>query len=162
MTAFRQAVKRGSQDGDFACNKNLIIIFVAKRKVINTSENEGDEMDDILSQVTVLFNSVNNMYGSPEVQRLLHKAWELVKELQDSNDSLGKDLTDACDRARRYMDKVEELQKQPKVVKCMDCQYRGNPKKCIVASLADAKNIPYFFVDNRGEWFCSDGTLIGD
>ena len=43
------------------------------------------------------------------------------------------------------------------VVRCKDCINRGNPKKCLVAYIGDVKSVPYFFVDNSGEFYCADG-----
>ena len=50
-----------------------------------------------------------------------------------------------------------EALKQPEVVRCKDCKWRGNKKKCIVAFVADKQEFPLFFYDNRGNWFCADG-----
>lgn len=46
------------------------------------------------------------------------------------------------------------------IVRCKDCKWRGNEKKCIVAFVADKQDFPYFFYDNHGEWFCADGEHI--
>ena len=43
------------------------------------------------------------------------------------------------------------------VVRCEDCINRGNPKKCLVAYIGDVKSVPYFYVDNNGEFYCADG-----
>lgn len=43
------------------------------------------------------------------------------------------------------------------IVRCKDCMYRGDKRKCIVAFVADKQEFPVFFYDNRGEWFCGDG-----
>ena len=48
------------------------------------------------------------------------------------------------------------------LVRCKDCEWRGNPKKCIVAFVADKQEFPLFFYDNRGEWFCADGERRED
>lgn len=49
------------------------------------------------------------------------------------------------------------LKKQPKIVRCKDCEYRGNKKKCILAFVADKQEFPVSFYDNDGKWFCADG-----
>ena len=46
--------------------------------------------------------------------------------------------------------------RQP-IVRCKDCKHRGDRNKCIVAFVAEKQEMPYFFYDNRGEWFCADG-----
>jgi len=43
------------------------------------------------------------------------------------------------------------------IIRCKDCKWRGNPKKCIVAFVADKQEFPFFFYDNHGEWYCADG-----
>ena len=60
---------------------------------------------------------------------------------------------------------MEELEKAIKdvnehmvmIVRCKDCKHRGDRHKCIVAFVAEKQEMPYFFYDNRGEWFCADG-----
>ena len=56
-----------------------------------------------------------------------------------------------------YLELVGKASKQPKVVRCKDCKHRGDRHKCIVAFVAEKQEMPYFFYDNRGEWFCADG-----
>ena len=46
------------------------------------------------------------------------------------------------------------------LVRCKDCKWRGNKKKCIVAFVAEKQDFPYFFYDDHGEWFCADGERI--
>ena len=48
-------------------------------------------------------------------------------------------------------DKMQEL------IRCKDCERRGNPKLCMIAAIAQKQDMPVFFYDNRGEWFCGDG-----
>ena len=48
-------------------------------------------------------------------------------------------------------DKMQEL------VRCKACKHRGDRNKCIVAFVAEKQEMPYFFYDNRGDWFCADG-----
>ena len=43
------------------------------------------------------------------------------------------------------------------VVRCKDCAYRGNEKRCIIAFVADKQDFPFFFYDNNGTWYCADG-----
>ena len=50
-----------------------------------------------------------------------------------------------------------EVGDRKELVRCKDCEWRGNPKKCIVAFVADKQEFPLFFYDNRGEWYCADG-----
>ena len=57
---------------------------------------------------------------------------------------------------------IELLESQAQVVRCKDCKWRGNKKKCIVAFVADKQEFPLFFYDNRGEWFCADGERKDD
>lgn len=45
----------------------------------------------------------------------------------------------------------------PELIRCKDCEWRGNKKKCILAFVADKQEFPLFFYDQRGEWFCADG-----
>ena len=45
----------------------------------------------------------------------------------------------------------------PELVRCKDCKHRGDKHKCIVAFVTEKQKMPYFFYDNRGEWFCADG-----
>lgn len=47
------------------------------------------------------------------------------------------------------------------IVRCKDCEWRGNKKKCILAFVADKQEFPLFFYDQRGEWFCYDGKPKG-
>lgn len=50
-----------------------------------------------------------------------------------------------------------ELLKEQEPVLCKDCKHRGDRHKCIVAFVAEKQEMPYFFYDNRGEWYCADG-----
>lgn len=50
-----------------------------------------------------------------------------------------------------------EAEEMDEIVRCKDCMYRGDKRKCIVAFVADKQEFPVFFYDNRGEWFCGDG-----
>ena len=43
------------------------------------------------------------------------------------------------------------------LVRCKDCKHRGDRNKCIVSFVAEKQEMPYFFYDNKGEWFCADG-----
>ena len=56
-----------------------------------------------------------------------------------------------------YLELVEKASKQPKVVRCKDCKHRGDRHKYLVAFVAEKQEMPYFFYDNRGEWFYADG-----
>ena len=47
--------------------------------------------------------------------------------------------------------------RKEKVIRCKDCERRGNPKLCMIAYIAQKQDMPVFFYDNRGEWFCGDG-----
>lgn len=51
--------------------------------------------------------------------------------------------------------------RKKELVRCKDCVHRGDKKKCIVAFVAEKQEMPYFFYDNRGEWFCADGERKG-
>ena len=57
-----------------------------------------------------------------------------------------------------FVDSDGKITPLPDVVRCKDCAYRGNKKKCIVAFVADKQDFPFFFYDNHGEWFCADGS----
>ena len=48
------------------------------------------------------------------------------------------------------------------LIRCKDCKWRGNKKKCIVAFVSDKQDFPLSFYDNRGEWFCADGERKED
>ena len=54
-----------------------------------------------------------------------------------------------------YTDGMTEL------VRCKDCEYRENKKKCILAFVADKQAFPVSFYDNNGKWFCADGKPKG-
>lgn len=43
------------------------------------------------------------------------------------------------------------------IVHCKDCIHRGNSKKCMLAVIGKQNDIPHFFLDNSGEWYCADG-----
>ena len=47
------------------------------------------------------------------------------------------------------------------LIRCKDCKHRGDRNKCIVAFVAEKQEMPYFFYDKRGEWFCADGEAKG-
>ena len=57
-----------------------------------------------------------------------------------------------------FVDSDGKITPLPDIVRCKDCAYRGNEKKCIVAFVADKQDFPFFFYDNHGEWFCADGS----
>jgi hypothetical protein len=57
-----------------------------------------------------------------------------------------------------YLELVGKASKQPNVVRCKDCKHRGDRHKCIVAFVAEKQEMPYFFYDNNGKWFCADGV----
>ena len=59
-------------------------------------------------------------------------------------------------------DAIAMLKEQEPVVRCKDCKHRGDRHKCIVAYVAEKQKMPYFFYDNRGEWFCADGERKSD
>ena len=94
-------------------------------------------------------------------------ALALLKEQED----LGTELTNAVELIHKKNERIEKLLKEqkflvdsdgeitplPVVVRCKDCKHRGDRKKCIVAFVAEKQEMPYFFYDNRGEWFCADG-----
>ena len=53
-----------------------------------------------------------------------------------------------------------EEQLKQELIRCKDCVHRGNPKKCMLAVICEQNDFPYFFIDNRGEWFCADGKGV--
>ena len=57
-----------------------------------------------------------------------------------------------------FVDESGKITPLPVVVRCKDCKHRGDRNKCIVAFVAEKQEMPYFFYDNRGEWFCADGV----
>ena len=54
-------------------------------------------------------------------------------------------------------DALELLKEQEAVVRCKDCIYREDKKKCVVAFVADKQDFPVSYYDKYGEWFCADG-----
>lgn len=51
-----------------------------------------------------------------------------------------------------------EAHRQPQIVRCKDCAYRGDPKKCILAkyiSMLPDRGLADLL--NTSEWFCADG-----
>ena len=56
-----------------------------------------------------------------------------------------------------FVDESGKVTPLPVVVRCKDCKHRGDRHKCIVAFVAEKQEMPYFFYDNRGEWYCADG-----
>lgn len=44
------------------------------------------------------------------------------------------------------------------LIRCKDCKHRGDKSRCIVAFVAEKQEMPLFFYDNRGKWFCADGV----
>lgn len=61
-----------------------------------------------------------------------------------------REITGGIGLEYEYMP-VQEL------VRCKDCINRGNPKKCLVAHIGDVMSVPYFCVDNNGDFYCADG-----
>ena len=61
---------------------------------------------------------------------------------------------DECDDA--FYTALNAL-KEPEIIRCKECVHRGNPKKCILAFVAEKQDFPVSFYDNRGDWFCGDG-----
>lgn len=72
---------------------------------------------------------------------------ELLKEQDRIITSLKADLQET----------LKVVSEQSNVIRCKDCINRGNPKKCLVAYIGDVKSVPYFYVDNNGEFYCADG-----
>ena len=60
------------------------------------------------------------------------------------------------DTLREIIDSAESVD-AVEVVRCKDCERRGDPKMCMIAFIAKKQDMPVFFYDNRGEWFCADG-----
>ncbi len=60
-------------------------------------------------------------------------------------------------RETPYEDGGHMVDHWTELVRCKDCKYRGNNKKCIIAFVADKQDFPFFFYDNHGEWYCADG-----
>ena len=52
---------------------------------------------------------------------------------------------------------VDGIHEVAPIVRCKDCEYRGNKKKCILAFVVDKQGLPVSFYDNNGQWFCADG-----
>ena len=78
----------------------------------------------------------------------------LIWELQDLNEH----LEDRQKKIHILVDSNGEMHPlEPEPVRCKDCILRGDEHKCVVAFLAKQKDMPLFFFDNRGEWFCADG-----
>ena len=56
-----------------------------------------------------------------------------------------------------FVDESGKITPLPVVVRCKDCEHRGNSEKCVLSAISEEKNFPLFMLDNRGEWFCADG-----
>ena len=87
------------------------------------------------------------------------EAFQMALDALREQEELGKELTNAVELIHKKNNRINELLKdKPEIVRCKDCKWRGNEKKCIVAFVADKQDFPYFFYDNHGEWFCADGV----
>ena len=42
------------------------------------------------------------------------------------------------------------------LVRCKDCVYLGNPKKCIIQNYVEKKDI-LWLLSLQSDWFCADG-----
>ena len=84
---------------------------------------------------------------------LLKEQQQQIWELQDKVEY----LTDKLKEQKFLVDSDGKITPLPVVVRCKDCEWRGNKKKCILAFIADKQEFPLFFYDQRGEWFCADG-----
>ena len=62
------------------------------------------------------------------------------------------------DARKFYDDGVSDgrMRARNELVRCHECEHRGNPRKCILAFVADLKHQPFFVLDNHGEWYCAD------
>lgn len=43
------------------------------------------------------------------------------------------------------------------VIRCKNCIHQGKSEKCVLAAIAEEKDVPLFMLDYHGEWFCADG-----
>ena len=84
---------------------------------------------------------------------LLKEQQQQIWEFQDQVEY----LTDKQKEQKFFVDESGKITPLPVVVRCEDCKHRGDRNKCIVAFVAEKQEMPYFFYDNRGEWFCADG-----
>ena len=88
--------------------------------------------------------------------------WEDWKK----NISSGRDprcpLKQECKGCSTVFDVAYKAGKEDSIIRCKDCIHRGDKKKCIVAFVAEKQEMPYFFYDNRGNWFCADGRRKDD
>ena len=113
-----------------------------KEKVIKGLEHcirESEHIDDNPCDGCPYF--VSDQYGCERTQ-MEKDALALLKEQEAQ---------------KFFVDESGKITPLPVVVRCKDCKWRGNKKKCIVAFVADKQEFPIFFYDNRGNWFCADG-----
>ena len=80
--------------------------------------------------------------------------------IQMEKDAL--ELLKEQEKQKFFVDESRKITPLPVVVRCEDCKHRGDRNKCIVAFVAEKQEMPYFFYDNRGEWFCADGRRRED
>lgn len=65
---------------------------------------------------------------------------------------------DGCETEHIFQCQKDALINIPnEIVRCKDCERRGDPKMCMIAFIAKKQDMPVFFYDNRGDWFCADG-----
>lgn len=51
-----------------------------------------------------------------------------------------------------------EALEQPQIVRCKDCAYRNDPKKCILAKyISMLPNREMAILIDTSEWYCADG-----
>ena len=122
---------------------------------------------DILDYFSLIDFAYNESGRLESLSRMLD---ELLKEQED----LGTELTNAVELIHKKNERIDKLLKEqkaqkffvdesgeitplPVVIRCKDCEHRGNSEKCVLSAISEEKKFPLFILDNRGEWFCADG-----
>ncbi|MBR2999378.1 MAG: hypothetical protein IKF39_00130 [Oscillospiraceae bacterium] len=86
------------------------------------------------------------------------RAFEILDQFQRCDcDCRFDELPITCDECDDVFYTALKALKEPEIIRCKECVHRGNPKKCILAFVAEKQDFPVSFYDNRGDWFCGDG-----
>ena len=116
---------------------------------------DGVQDDWYMRRCTVKNRTIE--YPRPEWCPLKEQETELEQKLKEQENAYSE-------LSKEYLSLVRRAAHRPNVVRCKECVHRGNPKKCILAFVAEKQDFPVSFYDNRGDWFCGDGkrTLSGN
>lgn len=122
----------------------------------------GKSIDEIISIISAVDHAFEmyisefdgcHDFKTEEVEQERKEAIELIKSQQAEIERLKEQ------GKRKFLVKENgEIIPLSNVVRCKDCEWRGNKKKCILAFVADKQEFPLFFYDQRGEWYCADGV----